>query len=391
MMKTLLKAFSISSLVGLSMMFLFQNCAPPSESTVGKKESSSSGDLPFALDVAMDTFTYLSCSQMGTQYDPNVFFSYRVGSVNPSSGLKFGTSFIKWAQDSKLSGNALAKQIVNSKTHKDLNLILSIKERSDLQEGIETPNGIQSQDQAYHSKYPDLADLETISSLSEGDLKSSLNELGGEFIHLSLSFNDDNDHLLDSLSQSGSTNMLTIGFNQPSNDSSEKSPYAILGLANSPAAYGTGFRLQTSKPTPSGGAVANSSIPNRVITKVIQYNLADPSLKTVSAGWTCPSQLSFRVVPLSLWQEAGCVDPGSIDNDSLSGSNSDYFLLNSLLNSDSDSNWKFDFENRCAFPPSGKGNCYSNQASPSIEWDLTKACGSSGNKACTHWLTLCKR
>ncbi|MCB0407898.1 MAG: hypothetical protein KDD34_06815, partial [Bdellovibrionales bacterium] len=73
---------------------IFQNCAEPLQ--LSEQDASTfSNNVPFAYDVKMDTFAFMSCKPDAADFDMGALFNFRVGAFEPESGLKLSDDFLK--------------------------------------------------------------------------------------------------------------------------------------------------------------------------------------------------------------------------------------------------------------------------------------------------------
>ncbi|NQZ00876.1 MAG: hypothetical protein HRT45_09430 [Bdellovibrionales bacterium] len=97
-LKQVNREFHLGVVLYLSVIFVglvsFQNCSDPLE--LAEEDASTFSDkLPFAYDVKMDTFSYMSCADMTqTNYDRRALHTFHLGAYEPTSGVRLTQEFL---------------------------------------------------------------------------------------------------------------------------------------------------------------------------------------------------------------------------------------------------------------------------------------------------------
>lgn len=97
-------------------LLIFQNCSDPLE--LSEEDASTFSDkLPFAYDVKMDTFSYMSCADMTqTNYDRRAIHTFHIGAYEEGSGVRLRQEFLDATSSFRSSAraDALSKSPTNS-------------------------------------------------------------------------------------------------------------------------------------------------------------------------------------------------------------------------------------------------------------------------------------
>ncbi|MEO0334905.1 MAG: hypothetical protein AAF202_00820 [Pseudomonadota bacterium] len=144
-LKQLIGEFHAGVLVYLAMIFVglltFQNCSDPLE--LSDEDASTFSDrLPFAYDVKMDTFSYMSCADMTqTNYDRRALHTFHMGAYEPGSGVRLTEDFLN--STSNFSPEARAEALSRSPTNSGAILQLAVRntEQNYQQILLNDPNG----------------------------------------------------------------------------------------------------------------------------------------------------------------------------------------------------------------------------------------------------------
>lgn len=91
---------------GLMIPLMYQNCVMPRDSAFEKRYLTSEekiNNAPFPYEIQMDTISYMSCSSVPAEANPDMFYTFRLGAFNFGSGIRLHEDFRDYALEQELS------------------------------------------------------------------------------------------------------------------------------------------------------------------------------------------------------------------------------------------------------------------------------------------------
>lgn len=375
----------------LLIVFSFQNCsAPLPEENVTQNSSASSASV---FNTEVDQVAYMSCHQLGTNFDRSTFFTFRVGAYSANAGIGLTSNFI--ADMGARPKSDWKAKIVSE--YAGVQPVLSIRDLNNPQT-LRLPVGSGAPTAGLdHSKiFGVLSDdyiadeiLKDTSKLVR--YKRSGAPEGARFEgDLNLNF------FLDGLNdtQYRLTQNSVIGINYPVNSKS------VIGLRTNSMGrlLGEGLSVTFRNTHPAA-------------TSSVTWALNSASLQDLETGasqgsmMNCPANLVFKIAdPSDLTNNAANTDTTKIycerkPDDPKSLSSSDRELLRRARLSLRIEDWYIDWARKCIVPKKfgdGKNLCYGPASSAvQIEYDLNKTCVASPstnvNRACVALASICIR
>ncbi len=368
----------------------FQNCSAPLPEEAGTQNNSSASATSM-FNTEVDQVAYMSCHQLGTNFDRSTFFTFRVGAYGANSGIGLTSNFIS-EMGARPKSDWKAK-IVSE--YAGVQPVLSIRDLNNPQT-MRLPVGASSPTAGYdHSKLLDVLSEDYMADEILKDTtklvrykRSGIPE-GARFegdLNLNFFIDGLNDTQL-RLSQSS-----VLGINYPVNDKS------VIGIRTNSMGRvlgeGLSVSFKNSHPSATTGVTwaLNSAAVQDLETGATQGNML-----------SCPSSLVFKIAdPSDLTTNAANTDTTKIycerKPDSPSSlSVADRELLRRARLSLRVEDWFIDWTRKCIVPKKygdGKNLCYGSASSMvAIEYDLTKTCVASPTttavRACVALASIC--
>ena len=374
----------------LFVVFGFQNCSAPLPEDEGAQDSASTGSTS-VFDTDVDQVAYMSCHQLGTNFDRSTWFTFRVGAYGANTGIGLTNKFIT---DMGTRPKSEWKEKIVSE-YKGVQPILSIRDLSSPQT-LRLPVGLTAPTAGYdHSKLLGvLSDDYLVDEITKGPSKVRYKRNGavdGARFEGDLNLNFFLNGLNETQTRLGQNNV--IGINYPVNNKS------VIGLrANSMGRLlGEGLAVSFRNTHPS----ATSSVTWALNSAAIQ----DLETGSTQSSLSCPSTLIFKIAdPTDLTTNAANTDTTKIycekkPDDPASLSSGDQDLLRRARLSLRVEDWYIDWTRKCIVPKKtgdGKNLCYGPASSTvPVEYDLTKTCNPSPSintiRACVALASICIR
>jgi hypothetical protein len=437
--------------IGLCVLVLltYQNCG--TESATGGSLFAKSSEYPPPYDIKINQIAYMSCSEQKDVPNPDgVFFTFRVGAYGDDAGIRLNDDFLYAArrEDKFDKRDILGSDNLTLMTRLQLSmrqpgLLTRMFVNADSNEGTE---GV---------------DFDYVFGEFGSDEMSAaiINLLPGEYMNYwaagginrdayfsgTLVFNGAETLANDVRTKLESNNAwaLTFGFSDPtdpvslrtvddyvgesygveadgggynggssgggSNGSSggsssgggTTSTVASADEGYTSSAFGVGLRVSFRQPNSATwvpNTVTYKSMPQRVLEKVSDFNLDNPS--STNAQWSCPTSLQLMIVhPDDVWNTDGSVkstNPCPVVHDSENPSEVVKIIRRSLPASD----WFVNPVARCAIPRNAvAGSCYGIDQGLQIRRTPTyginakcnPAINASGVGVCAHFISICVR
>lgn len=361
--------------------FFFQNCGEPLRPSADL--SSVAASAPFAFEEKIDFVSYMSCSGLSAAtYDPNAFFTFKVGGVTDGSGIRLRNDFVYATRNLSTSDKVTA--MAQSPENQNRALSLSIREKMNL-------NNIYTGGQTYGTTF--------FGPLTQSAIATTLvNDNGKTFIKSFSGFGEFSDSILLSTGEANSENIRTLLKNNSyylslTYNNLADSTFAAAAPKDSPAnaAYGHGYKMNFE----IGFGLTNSfaTAPAHVMTGLSEVNLQTGV--TESSLWDCKKSWIFMVVrPQDLGVSAICpnynpnvtyVEPtpaNATEAEALK-------MLRTVLPSQAD--WVVDLPKRCLIPKK-IGQCYGAGSQPiNYNGDGNPLCPSANSCAAPHYVSICKK
>lgn len=143
-LKQWLGGFNLGIMVYVAMvlcsLLVFQNCSEPIEFSE-EDQATLSDELPFAYDLKLDTFAYMSCGNLfSTSFDNRAMFNFRMGAYEPTSGIKLSEEYMD--RTANYTPEARAEALFRSPTNTGAIVQMGIRNiRQNLQEHFQQERG----------------------------------------------------------------------------------------------------------------------------------------------------------------------------------------------------------------------------------------------------------
>jgi hypothetical protein len=401
---------AVVGVVTLSLVLLlaFQNCAEPLE--LSETDASTYSDnLPFAFDVKVDTFAYMSCNTESQEFEPRAIFNFRIGAYEPTSGIKLTEEFKK--ATASFSAQAKTEALFRSPTNSGSILQLAIRNSSsDYQQILLNSTGSIQLGK-------DLDNYLSNTPLDAPGISSKLVELKGDervqyfrgtpglegrFLEQSLRFNQVLKSATDKMS--GSTGSRVVmsytADNNPLN-------YFARGPKKNELSrniYGLEFRTTFAGPQriTTGTPMNTATDRNRILNSL---GVIDITKKNVQAEtmWTCPPEYRYMVVRPEDANKLlpGRTDPAILDNlvcevtnwtydNPPVGRENELEILRRVIRIE---DYYVNMARRCIVAKDrGRGVCYpTNAPAMNINYDATACNDDPANKVyqCPNFVSIC--
>lgn len=394
----------VFSLTSLLLAFgLFQNCAESLD--LSELDQASLGkSFPFAYDAKIDTFGYLSCADMGDNFDRAAYFTYRVGAFDEAkSGIRLSEEFLDKTKPYSPEQKTLLLQ--ESEDNNNIQLQFSIRKRTDLRvpeimegssvvEGRDVINFLSPLDTPALAAQLVQANGRNLSAFSGSGLQSrtfdgslSLNKYPTG-LQVTLSNYLLNDYIF----------ALTYSAKGEARYQA-RSPADLNGAsaAAQRRVYGIGYRVRMTQPASFQGA---ENMGNRVVSQIDELHL-DPEKGTEDLRtWTCNQSLySFTVVrPQDAPANCSKIEDNQVPPEQIQT----LALIRRLLPPE---DWYVDLNRRCIVPKRS-GKCYgevSNDSSSNYSVRYAPPAGAAptcnlfnrsntvNTDMCPHFFSICHR
>ncbi len=375
----------------LLILFGFQNCSAPLPEENGTLNSSSSTSASvFNSDV--DQVAYMSCHQLGTNFDRSTWFTFRVGAYGVNAGLGLNPKFIT-DMGARPKADWKTKIVAD---YAGVQPVLSVRDLGNVQT-MRLPVGSSTPTAGYdHSKLlgvlsDDLIVDEILKDTAKMVRYKRNGVPEGARFEGDLNLNFYLDGLNDT--QLRLTQNSVIGINYPINNKS------VIGLRTSATGQplGEGLRVSFKNTHPAA-------------TSGVTWGLSSVSVQDLESGSSqsilnCDASLLFKIAdPSDLTTNAANTDTTKIycerkpdDPNSLSAGDRD--LLRRARLSLRVEDWYIDWTRKCIVPKKygdGKNLCYGSASSAvAVEYDLSKTCVASPSntavRACVALASICIR
>lgn len=375
----------------LLIVFGFQNCSAPLPEENGILNNSSSSSAP-VFNTDIDQVAYMSCHQLGTNFDRSTWFTFRIGGYSANSGLGLSQSFIT-EMGARKKEDWKARIVAD---YAGIQPVLSVRDVSSPQT-IRLPIGLSVPTAGFdHSK---LLGVLSDDAIVDEILKDTTKKVrykrngapeGARFEgDLNLNF------FLDGLNdvQLRLTQNSVIGVHYPVNNKS------VIGLRTGSTGQLLGEEIKVVFRNTHPAAASN-------VTWALDFlQSRDLEPNGAQATISCPRSLAFKIAdPSDLSTNPAETDTTKIycerkpdDPNSLTAG--DRELLRRARLSLRVEDWYIDWTRKCIVPKKfgdGKNLCYGPASSAvAVEYDLNKACVASpattANRACVALASICIR
>ena len=393
---------------GLTLLCLFalQNCAEPLDLTQ-QDFMNFTNKLPFAFNTTIDTIAYMSCSQMGSDYNPQGFFTFRVGAYRANSGIRLSKDYRSATKGFAPSERAAA--LAESKINADAILQLSIRRRSNLQSMLTSSSSTSTLENEDHANI--LASLDSpaiaqrLVSLKEDQRIQyfpGIPGLGGQLLEGSMYF-------MDSEATEGSvrahlrnSSLLTLTYA----DSSKTGDIAALApdIKNPRTAYGKGYQVsfRIGPGVPDNPVDSSNSRPwyslgsARVMNSIQERDLQGrPPKEAGLRSWSCPESYAFVIV-----RSADANDNNPATSDGTTCTRQADPLPSTLTETQRSAqqtirhvlrqeDWWVDIRRYCVIPKQPSDFCYPKDSSATIDYDGGDC--TENDSTCPHYVSVCVR
>ena len=379
------------------LLFVFQNCADPLD-LANQDSLSFTNQLPFAYDTELDTIAYMSCSEMGTDYNSRAFFTFRAGAYGANTGLRFSDSYLSATKNFTPGqrADALAQSEINASSI----LQLSVRQRSDAQSMLASSGGGSVQENKDYSNLLAALDspaiAERLASLSENNrinYFSGVSGLSGRLIEGSLRYMDSEvaagsvrDHLRDVglLTLTYTDVMQTGGIAAKSPDNNDRKK-----------AYGKGYQIDfrmgfgIDKNNATNRPVFTRGI-HRVINSIQEVDLQRRSPTEANLRpWDCSNSYTFIIVRP---QDVDSVKTACLRvADPLNPTAQDRPALEAIRRVLRPEDWWVDLSRRCVMPKQSNGFCYGRDTNGSLDIKYDGGDCIGDGISCSHYISVCVR
>lgn len=376
--RLILKQFLFQSglFIGLFIiLFAFQNCAQELESNNSDLASLGEG-LPFAFDAKMDHVAYMSCTPGAVGYEPNAFFSFKLGAYQSNSGLKFSDAFD--AKTSQLSYDFLLEALEASPVNRSAQAQLGVRSISDYQQYYSTSDGFTVSNLLV--PLTDTRIVAALAPLSGGARANSFPNLGAQKFEGRLNplLNEISSQQMRTTLQSGG-GILALTYNQ----ADKSAGYALAPTANSTSSvYGSAMAISFAAAPTTGAA--------KVLGSASERQLLNGS--ATQGSWQCSTNFIYRVIRrVDLGTSSGSFCPNLTNGTepNLSSFNAtqldSYYAIRSVLPAQY---WDIDVVNKCAVLRTGvSGSCYGSEAA-GLGIQYSSTCSGAN---CPNYVSVCKK
>lgn len=284
-----------------SLVLIFQNCAEPLELSE-TDQSTFSDNLPFAYDVKMDTFAYMSCNTESTAFEPRSIFTFRVGAYEEGAGLKLTDEFLKSTKN--YTAQARKEALYRSPTNSSAILQLAVRNSSvDYQQILLNSSGAVQLGKDIEN-YLNSATLDS-PGVSANLLALEENKriryftgtpgLDGRFLEQSLRFNQVLKSVTDKM-QGSTGSRVTVAYTQDNNPLN----YFVRGpdknnLARS--VFGVEYRPTFAPPIrlSDRNFIATAKDRNRILQSLGVVKIAQKNT-TPETMWSCPPEYRYVII-----------------------------------------------------------------------------------------------
>ena len=380
----------------LSLVMVFQNCAEPLE--LSDTDASTFADnLPFAYDVKMDTFAYMSCNTEISNYEPRAIFTFRVGAYEDGSGLRLNDEFVESTKN--YTEQARAESLFRSPTNSGAILQLAIRNSSvDYQQILLNASGAvqlgKDVENYLNSSTLDSPGIATpLLNLEEGKRLryfSGTPGLDGRFLEQSLRFNT----VLKSVTEKmvGSTgSRVTLAYTQDNNPLN----YFVRGPDRNNlqrVIYGQEFRPTFAPPVriSNRASIATAQDRNRILQSLGVVDIAQKNTRAETM-WSCPPEYRYVVIrPEDAKANASLcpLDSWSFDNPP-QGRERELEVLRRVIRVE---DYYVNMQRRCIVPRDDANHCYpSDSTGINIKYDGTTCNDDPENDIyeCPNFVSVC--
>lgn len=392
-----LRLGTLAGVLSFLLLFVFQNCADPLD-LANQDSLSFTNQLPFAFDTELDTIAYMSCSEMGTDYNSRAFFTFRVGAYSGNSGLKFSNDYI--AATKNFTPGQRADALPESEINAAATLQLSVRQRSDAQSMLAASGGGSvSENKDYSNMLAPLdspAIAERLAALPEDQrihYFSGVSGLQGRLVEGSLRFMDSEvaagsvrDHLRDA-------GLLTLTYTDAltSGGIAARSP----DPEDRKKAFGKGYQVdfRMGFGIDPGNASARPVFTrgvHRVINSIQEVDLQRRSPTEANIRpWDCSNSYTFVIVR-----------PEDVDSaktaclrspDPLNPTAEQKPALEAIRRVLRPEDWWVDLGRRCVMPKQSNGVCYGKDTNSTLDIKYDGGDCTAGDLSCPHYVSVCLR
>ncbi len=350
----------------LSLVLIFQNCAEPLK--LSETDALTFADnLPFAYDIKMDTFAYMSCNTEISNYEPRAIFTFRVGAYEDGSGLRLNDEFVESTKN--YTEQARAESLFRSPTNSGAILQLAIRNSSvDYQQILLNSSGAVQLGKDIEN-YLNGATLDSPGVATpllglEEDKRiryfSGTPGLDGRFLEQSLRFNTVLKSVTDKMVGSTSSR-VTLAYTQDNNPLN----YYVRGPDKSNLArsiYGVEFRPTFAPPTRISDktTIATAQDRNRILQSLGVVNVEDKNTQAETM-WSCPPEYRYVIVrPEDAAASATLcpLDDWTYDNPP-AGREREWEILRRVVRIE---DYYVNMKKRCIVPKDSANHCYPSES-----------------------------
>lgn len=388
-------ALHVLGLISLCLI-IFQNCAEPLD--IASQDSLSfNSQLPFAFDSTIDTIAYMSCSDVGTDFDSRAYFSFRAGAYGDNSGIRLTDDYL--AATANFTPGQRADGLATSDKNAGAQLQMSIRQRSDLQSMLSSGSSIQ-ENKDYTNILASLDSpliAERLAGLGAGqriNYFSGISGLSGRLLEGSIRFFDSevsSASMRDNLRDSG---LLTFTYvSDLAGGVEARGP----DQTDHKKVYGKGYQVDFRMG--HGIDRFNSALRpvftrgiHRVINSVQEIDLQKRSPTEANIRpWTCDNDNSFLIIRPEDLAQARVVCTKTLDPVA-PATEADRLTLQALRRVLRPEDWWIDLSRRCVIPKQSNGNCYgrpSTTSTTTVKYDGGDC--TTTNYMCPHYVSVCLR
>ncbi len=380
----------------------FQNCSQKMARNSGGLESVAN-KVDYAYDASLDQLAYMSCNELGSGYDPEVYFTFRGGAYR-SGGVMVKANYLTEIGKRSLEDKI---QILNlSPAHGSTVFQLALRDQADFNSPyVSSGQGVLGKD--FTNLY------RTIASSDSYEIDKWLVENPDKTVRYSPSVSVRGDRFEGSLLFGESAilgndvrNFLTsrgiLALTSVEKGSLPRSPESLgdgsaaVGSSRS-SVYGRGMYVKFRQPTVTG---VNAQYPTYALDTVSEFNMLDRKDQSYNKGWRCPASLQLKIVrPADAKGSDGLNSAACNRGIDAIGDKKTNLIRKSLRTED----WFLDLANRCVVPkkPTAGRSCYG-EAGVKVNYNVTQTCSpfavvpdSNGNASvpfsCSHFVSICCR
>lgn len=439
----------VTSALFFIVLVFYQNCGTQQQGSLFAKQSYSTS--PYEL--AIDQIAYMSCSEQGdVANDQGMFFTFRAGAYNSTSGVRLTEDFL---YDTRRINNSQRMDIMFEDPGTSLSrLQFSVRRQNSLNSMfVNQDTGGQTEEMDFDYVFGDFGSDEMSAALlttTTGEYMNYWSPAGvnkDAYFEGTLVYNSSESlaqQVRQFFAQDGVLALAYADTNKPENIRSPAYYNSGDEETDVPVAtneaLGLGFKLAFKQPLPANWGYTGSphvNMPKRVLQSVNEYNLTTPGSGS-SGQWNCPLELQMRIIfPDDIWEINDPNNPNddqpkvpsiAFENDVNFEDNPESVTHPSSMNklcpqrndthSDNSgtaalqarlalirkslpvSDWYVNLTNRCIIPKRyTKGSCYgidngtNDTRSPeyNVKVNCDPAINSSGVGVCTHFFSLCHK